>query len=183
MSYIFSSNGNKYTFKKLDKMIINLPEEDGNHVLVRETVDSIPKYSWTDANIVIKVNDAYSFNYTPEKTRSFNNRFDFNLPVGKYLVTTNITCYIKNDNLFNDCASIEDVVKKGYYIKVNVGETTILNQPVIDTLNNLLTISDYNAVQTYDDSTFISVESNIPMLLMLGNVKSISCVFESYQSV
>ena len=44
--YIFSSNGNNYTFKKLDNMFISMLEIDGRHVLVRETVDGIPQYSW-----------------------------------------------------------------------------------------------------------------------------------------
>ena len=34
MSYIFNSNGNNYTFKKLDNMFINMPEKDGNHLLI-----------------------------------------------------------------------------------------------------------------------------------------------------
>ena len=36
MLYIFSSNGNNYTFKKLDNMLINMPEKDGSYVLIRE---------------------------------------------------------------------------------------------------------------------------------------------------
>ena len=47
MSIIFSSNGNNYTFKKLDNMLINMPENDGQHVIVCETVDGVPQYSWT----------------------------------------------------------------------------------------------------------------------------------------
>ena len=46
MSYIFSSNGNNYTFKKLDNMLINMPEKDGHHVLILETVDGVPQFSW-----------------------------------------------------------------------------------------------------------------------------------------
>ena len=45
MSYIFSSNGNNSTFKKLDNMFINMLESDGRHVLIRETVDGVPQYS------------------------------------------------------------------------------------------------------------------------------------------
>ena len=44
MSYIFSSNGYNYTFKKLDNMFINMPENDGNHELIREAVDGVPQY-------------------------------------------------------------------------------------------------------------------------------------------
>ena len=59
MSYIFSSNGNNYTFKKLDNMLINMAEKDGNHVLIRETVDDgIPQYSWSSAACVVKTNEA-----------------------------------------------------------------------------------------------------------------------------
>ena len=66
MSYIFSSNGNKYTFNKLDSMLISMPEKDGLHVLVRESKpDGTPKYSWTDAKIIVKVNNAFVFDYTP----------------------------------------------------------------------------------------------------------------------
>ena len=36
MSFKFSSNGNNNTFKKLDNMLISMPESDGQHVLVRE---------------------------------------------------------------------------------------------------------------------------------------------------
>ena len=43
MSYICSSNGNNYIFKNLDNMLINMPEKDGNHVLIRETEDGIPQ--------------------------------------------------------------------------------------------------------------------------------------------
>ena len=45
MLYIFSSNPNNYTFKKLDNMLIIMPENDGKHALVRETVDGVPQYS------------------------------------------------------------------------------------------------------------------------------------------
>ena len=37
MLYIFSSNPNNYTFKKLDNMLINMPENDGKHALVRDS--------------------------------------------------------------------------------------------------------------------------------------------------
>lgn len=72
MSYIFSSNGNNYTFRKLDSMLINMPEKDGQHVLVRETINNTPTYSWTDAAIVVKVNQALIFEYTPSLQKVFN---------------------------------------------------------------------------------------------------------------
>ena len=64
MSYIFSSNGNNYTFKKLDNMLINMPEKDGHHVLIRETVDGVPQYSWGSAACIVKANEAFVFEYT-----------------------------------------------------------------------------------------------------------------------
>ena len=74
MSYIFSSNRNNYTFKKLDKMLINIPEKDGNHVFVQETVDRIPQYSWTGTSCLVKVNNASLFEYTHTFTQLFNNQ-------------------------------------------------------------------------------------------------------------
>ena len=44
MPYIFRSNGNNYTFKKLDNMLINMPENDGKLVLIRDTVDGVHQY-------------------------------------------------------------------------------------------------------------------------------------------
>ena len=80
MSYIFSSNGNNYTFKKLDNMLINMPEKDGKHILVRETVDGIPQYSWmADTSCLVKVNNATLFEHTLTFTQSFNNQWKFEL--------------------------------------------------------------------------------------------------------
>ena len=74
MSYIFSSKGNNYTFKKLDNMIINMPKKDGNHVLIRETVDGVPQYSWTGTLCLVKVNNASLFEYTAPFTEKFYNQ-------------------------------------------------------------------------------------------------------------
>ena len=69
MSIIFSSNGNNYTFKKLDNMLINMPENDGKHVIVRETVDGVPQYSWTiPSECFLKVNNARLFEHTHTST-------------------------------------------------------------------------------------------------------------------
>ena len=68
MSYIFSSNANEYTFKKLDSMLINLPETDGEHMLVRQTIDNVPVYSWKTPNIILKVSSCEQFKYTPVET-------------------------------------------------------------------------------------------------------------------
>ena len=75
MSYIFNSNGNNYTFKKLDNMFISMHETDGRYVLIRETMDGIPQYSWMAGNsCLVKVNNAILFEYTPKFTQSFNNQ-------------------------------------------------------------------------------------------------------------
>ena len=69
MSYIFSANGNAYTFKKLDSMLVNIPTDaDSNgSVLVRKTVDNIPEYSWVRGETyVIKTNKAIVKSFTPE---------------------------------------------------------------------------------------------------------------------
>ena len=69
MSYKFSSNESNYTFKKLDNMLINKPEKDGHHVLIRETVDGVPQYSWGSAACIVKANEAYVFKHTPTSTK------------------------------------------------------------------------------------------------------------------
>ena len=61
MSYIFSSNANEYTFRKLNSMLINLPENDGEHMLVRQTIDNDPTYSWKTPNIILKVSSCEQF--------------------------------------------------------------------------------------------------------------------------
>ena len=129
MSHIFSSNGNNYTFKKLDNMLINMlinmPEKDGHHVLIRETVDGVPQYSWgSSPSYIVKANEAFVFEYTPETTESFNGEWGGDgmppigdgmppMPSGSYLITTTVITYLPED-MFNDCTSIESVVEKGY---------------------------------------------------------------------
>ena len=73
-------------------MLINMPESDGRHVLVRETVDGVPQYSWSTATVFVKVNNATLFEHTPSTTQPFNNSWQFQLQPGLYLVTTSITC-------------------------------------------------------------------------------------------
>ena len=103
MSYIFSSNGNNYTFKKLDNMLINMPENDGNHELIREAVDGVPQYSWTaSTSCFVKVNNVTLFEYTHTFTQPFNNQWKFELSSGLYLVNTSITCYNTNDSYSMD---------------------------------------------------------------------------------
>ena len=154
-----------------------MPEKDGQHVLVRETINSIPTYSWTDAAIIVKVNQALMFEYTPASTESLEHKFDYSLAKGNYLVTTTVTCYT-NEDLFNDCESIEDVIDKGYYIKVNLGSQILLNTPVIDSLNNLLTTTQQTVINNQEEQTTISVETNLEDVVMLKGVKSISIVLE-----
>ena len=117
MSYIFSSNGNNYKFKKLDNMLINMSEKDGRYVLIRETVDGIPQYSWTaSTSCFVKDNNVTLFDYTHTFSQLFNNQWQFELSSGLYLINTSITCYNENESLFNECDSIESVVGKGYKV-------------------------------------------------------------------
>ena len=121
MSYIFSSNPNNYTFKKLDNMLINIPENDGKHVLVRETVDGVHQYSWTiPSGCFVKVNNATLFEHTPTSTQPFNNQCQFQLSSALYLIITSIPCYNENDVLFKHCDSIESIVDKGYKVSVSM---------------------------------------------------------------
>ena len=179
MSYIFSSNGNNYTFKKLDNMLINMPEKDGHHVLIRETVDGVPQYSWGSASCIVKANEAFVFEYTPEATESFNGEWGGDgmppMPSGSYLVTTNVITYLPDD-MFNDCDSIESVVEKGYRVLVTFDNTPILDRPYIDTLNSLVSHTGY-AVVNVGTSPVLRTYSNLPIML-LGGVKSITIVFE-----
>ena len=179
MSYIFSSNGNNYTFKKLDNMLINMPEKDGHHVLIRETVDGVPQYSWGSAACIVKANEAYVFEYTHQATESFNGKWDSDgmppMPSESYLVTTNVITYLSAD-MFNDCTSIESVVEKGYRVQVTFDDTPILDRPYIDTLNSLVTHTGY-AVVNVSDSPVLRTFTNLPLML-LGGVKSITIVFE-----
>ena len=162
MSYIFSSNGNNYTFKKLDNMLINMPEKDGHHVLIRETVDGVPQYSWgSTPSYIVKANEAFVFEYTPETTESFNGEWGGDgmppMPSGSYLIITTVITYLPED-MFNDCTS------------------PILDRPYIDTLNSLVSHTGY-AVVNVSTSPVLRTYSNLPLML-LGGVKSITIVFE-----
>ena len=180
MSYIFSSNGNNYTFKKLDNMLINMPEKDGHHVLIRETVDGVPQYSWGSAACIVKANEAFVFEYTPETTESFNGEWGGDgmppMPSGSYLITTTVITYLPED-MFNDCTSIESVVEKGYRVLVTFDNTPILDRPYIDTLNSLVSHTGYAVVNIGGNSPVLRTFSNLPLML-LGGVKSITIVFE-----
>ena len=121
MLYIFSSNPNNYIFKKLDNMLINMTEKDGHHVLIRETVNGVPQYSWTThSGCFVKVNNATLFEYTHTSTQPFNNQSQYELSSALYLIITSIPCYNENDALFKHCDSIESVVDKGYKVSVSM---------------------------------------------------------------
>ena len=131
-----------YTFKKLDNMLINIPEKDGKHVFVRETVDGISQYSWiTPSECFVKVNNVTLFEHTPTFTQPFNNQCQFQLSSALYLIIKSISCYNENDALFKHCDSIESIVDKGYKVSVSMDGVSLLDVPFIDTLNNLVTLS------------------------------------------
>ena len=82
MSYIFSANGNAYTFKKLDSMLVNIPTDaDSNgSVLVRKTVDNVPEYSWVRGETyVIKTNKAFVKTFTPESNTTISRGNSFKI--------------------------------------------------------------------------------------------------------
>ena len=181
MSYIFSSNGNEYTFKKLDSMLINMPEKDGLHVLVRETKpDGNPVYSWTDAKIIVKVNNAFILDYAPSETTSITDtNIQFNLTKGNFLVTSKLSCYNQDlEDTWKSCVSFEDVLKCEYYIKVHVNSTCILHAKLVDTLSNVYTFTDSCLIENNFEGATITLESNIPNCVFLKNFKSILIVFE-----
>ena len=188
MSYIFSSNGNKYTFNKLDSMLISMPEKDGLHVLVRESKpDGTPKYSWTDAKIIVKVNNAFVFDYTPTENTPLNTvRESFYLSKGSYLVTTRLSCYNENvPETWNGCNSYDDVAKYDYYIRVliqsenNSEPSCVLETKVVDTLSVVYNASDVCLMPILLEGTYnVTVETNMPKCVFLKGHKSISIAFE-----
>ena len=132
MSYIFSSNGNNSTFKKLDNMLINMPETDEQHLLIWERVNGVPQYSWTvGTSCLVKVNNVTLFEHTHTFTQPFNNQWKLGLSSGLYLVNTSITCYNENDSLFNECDSIESVVGKGYKVSISMDGLSLLDEQFI----------------------------------------------------
>ena len=98
-----------------------MPENDGKHALVRETVDGVPQYSWiTHSGCFVKVNNATLFEHTHISTQPFNNQCQFVLPSVLYLIITSISCYNENDALIKHCDSIESIVGKGYKMSVSM---------------------------------------------------------------
>ena len=129
----------------------------------------------------MKVNNATLFEHTPTSTQPFNNQCQFQLSSALYLAITSIPCYNENDDLFKHCDSIESVVDKGYKVNVSMGGACLLDVPFIDTLNNYVTLSNTKLINSIDwtsESHMISAFTNIPFLVCLGGVKSITIVFE-----
>ena len=126
---------------------------------------------------MVKANEAYIFEYTPTSTEAFQGEWKYTLPSGLYLVTTTVTAYLSVD-VFNECDSIESVVENGYKVNVSIDNTPLLTLPFIDTRNNLVTLTNYALVEIGDFPHEISVTMNIPSLVCLGGVKSITIVFE-----
>ena len=92
----------------------------------------------------VKVNNTTLFEHKPTFIQSFNNQWKFEFPPGLYLVNTSITCYNESDSLFNECDLIELVVGNGYKVSIAMDGLSLLDVPFIDTLNNLVSISDTN---------------------------------------
>ena len=89
-----------------------------------------------------------------------------------------VTAYLSVD-VFNDCDSIESVVGKGYKVNMSIDNTPLLTIPFIYTLNNLVTLTNYALVEIGDFPIHvISPTTNIPSLVCLRGVKSITIVFE-----
>lgn len=187
MSYIFSSNGNKYTFSKLDSMLISMPEKDGLHVLVRESkADGTPDYSWTDAKILFTINNAYIYEYTPTENTTISSMSDsFYIAKGNYIVTTSLMCYNQDVPHTWPAKSLDDIIKLNYYIKVfiqseNESEARcILDTRVLDTLNCVYNLNDACLITDIaEGSISITVETNLTSCIFLKDIKSISIVFE-----
>ena len=87
------------------------------------------------------------------------------------------TEYLSVD-VFNNCDSIESVAEKGYKANVSIDNTPLLTIPFIDTLNNLVTLTNYALVEIKDSLHVISATTNISSLVCLRGVKSITIVFE-----
>ena len=193
MSYIFSANGNAYTFKKLDSMLVNIPTDaDSNgSVLVRKTVDNVPEYSWVRGETyVIKTNKAFVKTFTPESntTISRGNSFKISytdIPAGKYLVTTKLTTYNEHiDELAAMANDITDLINdENNFIFVFLDRKTLINTCVLDTLNPLQTFESTVIIEvTESDSRNLIIDTSLNLTL-LAKVKSLEIVFEEIPSL
>ena len=77
MHYIFLSNRNNYTLKKVDSLLSNMPEKDGLQSLFLK-LSTIFLYIWINAAIVVNVNKVMIFEYTSTAT-GLECQFDYNL--------------------------------------------------------------------------------------------------------
>ena len=184
MSYIFSSNGNEYTFKKMDNMLINLPDKDGKHVLIRSSKDGDTKYSWDQVNLIVNVNDIVEFNYNPKESISINNVVKtFTVPMGMSILSIHVVVYNYETDSFKDCYTIEDVLNKNYYFRILLGDQVVFNAKIIDTLNNLYVMDYTTTFYNSDQETLkMRVESNMISLSFLAGVDSICMLFQNVSS-
>ena len=112
-------------------MLIIMPEKDGNHVLVRETVDGVPQYSWmagTSCPCIMKRNKAYIFEHPATSTEAFQGEWEYDMQSSSYLVTTTVTAYLPV-SVFSECDSIESVVGKGYKMNISMDGLSLLDVP------------------------------------------------------
>ena len=186
MSYIFSSNGNEYTFKKMDNMLINLPDKDGKHILIRSSKDGDTKYSWETVNLIVNVNDIKATAYNPyQLTKVKGQTIYFDVSKGMNIVTIHAVLYNMNDNAFRDCNSIEDIINKNYSFTITINNEEILNARILDSLNNLYvfdsTVSFYN--NSNDEIVPIQFNSNMDSLFFLGGVDGVTLLFQNVEPV
>lgn len=191
MSYIFSANGNAYTFKKLDSMLVNIPTDANSNgsVLVRKTVDNIPEYSWVRGETyVIKTNKAFVKTFTPESNVTISRGKSFNIsytdiPAGKYLVTTKLTTYNEHiDELAAMANDINDLINEDNFIIVILDHQALINTYVLDTLNPLQTFESTVVIEvTESDSRNLRIDTSLNLTL-LAKVKSLEIVFEEIPS-
>ena len=188
MSYIFSANGNAYTFKKLDSMLVNIPTDANSNgsVLVRKTVDNVPEYSWVRGETyVIKTNKAFVKTFIPESnvTISRGNSFKTSytdIPAGKYLVTTKLTTYNEHiDELAAMANDINDLINdENNFIFVFLDRKSLLETYVLDTLNPLQTFESTVVIEvTESDYRNLIIDTSLNLTL-LAKVKSLEIVFE-----
>ena len=134
----------------------------------------------------MKVNNATLFEHTPTSTQPFNNQCQFQLSSALYLIITSIPCYNENDVLFKHCDSIESVVDIEYKASISMDCVSFIDVSFIDTLNNLVTLSHnklINGIEWSSESYTISAFTNIPSLVCLRGVKSITIVFKHLSEV
>lgn len=192
MSYIFSANGNAYTFKKLDSMLVNIPTDANSNgsVLVRKTVDNVPEYSWVRGETyVIKTNKAFVKTFTPESNVTISRGKSFNIsytdiPAGKYLVTTKLTTYNEHiDELAAMANDINDLINEDNFIIVILDRQALINTYVLDTLNPLQTFESTVVIEvTESDSRNLRIDTSLNLTL-LAKVKSLEIVFEEIPSL